>query len=192
MKVYIVRSVLTITILSMAIFIGHQVMTHMETKSQATTTVPVEEQQGADAWIKGFSYRQTRAGSTKWVVTADQAKVFDEEHVAKLQTVKIQLFDPSFKNEQMRITSEKGLMNTANNDFELVSQNKKTVMTFETGYEVFSDKLTWSEQNRQIHTPDAIVIKGDGLVITGTGLIGDVEKNEFRILNKVRAEVLSP
>ena len=79
-----------------------------------------------------------------------------------------------------------------NNDFELVSQNKKTVMTFETGYEVFSDKLTWSEQNRQIHTPDAVVIKGDGLVITGTGLIGDVEKNEFRILNKVRAEVLSP
>ena len=192
MKLYIVRSMLTITILSMALFIGHQVMTHMETKSQATTTVPIDEQQGADAWIKGFSYRQTRAGSTKWVVTADQAKVFDEEHVAKLQTVKIQLFDPSFKNEQMRITSEKGLMNTANNDFELVSQNKKTVMTFETGYEVFSDKLTWSEQNRQIHTPDAIVIKGDGMVITGTGLIGDVEKNEFRILNKVRAEVLSP
>ena len=192
MKVYIVRSVLTITILSMALFIGHQVMTHMETRSQATTTVPVEEQQGADAWIKGFSYRQTRAGSTKWVVTADQAKVFDEEHVAKLQTVKVQLFDQSFKKEQMRIISEEGLMNTANNDFELASRQEKTVMTFEKGYQVFSDTLTWSEDKRQIHTPDSVVIQGDGLVITGIGLIGDVEKNEFRILNKVRAEVLSP
>jgi len=192
MKAYVVRSVLTITILSMVVFIGHQVMTHMETKSQATTTVPLEEQQGADAWIKGFSYRQTRSGSTKWVVTADQAKVFDDEHLAKLQTVKVQLFDQTFQNEQMRITSEKGVMNTSNNDFELVSQHEKTVMTFEAGYQVFSDRLTWSENNRQIHTPNPVVIQGDGLVITGIGLIGDVEKNEFRILNQVRAEVLSP
>ena len=192
MKHYVVRSVLTITILSMTVFIGHQVMTYMETRSQAMTTVPLEEQQGADAWIKGFSYRQTRAGSTKWVVTADQAKVFDDEHVAKLQTVKVQLFDQTFQKEQMRITSEEGLMNTSNNDFELVSHNEKTVMTFEGGYQMFSNRLTWSEHNRQIHTPDPVVIRGNGLVITGIGLIGDVEKNEFRILNKVRAEVLSP
>ena len=192
MKTYLIRSVLTIIIVVMSVFIGHRVVIHMQAKSQATASVPLQEQQGADAWIQGFSYRQTRSGSTKWVVTADQAKVFDDEHIAKLQTVKVQLFDQNFQQEQMMITSQEGVMNTSNNDFDLISQDKKTVMTFESGYQVFSDRLAWKETDRQIHTADPVVIKGEGLVITGTGLVGDVEKNEFRLLNNVRAEVSSP
>ncbi len=192
MKTYIVRSVLTITIIVMTVFIGHRVVKHLQIRSQATASVPLQEQEGADAWIQGFSYRQTRSGSTKWVVTADQAKVFDDEHIAKLQSVKVKLFDQTFEKEQMVITSQEGVMNTSSNDFDLVSQDKKTVMTFQAGYQVFSDRLTWKEDARQIHTEDSVVIQGDGLVITGTGLIGDVEKNEFRLLNNVRAEVSSP
>jgi LPS export ABC transporter protein LptC len=192
MKTYIVRSVLTITIIVMTVFIGHRVARYMQIRSQTTASVPLQEQQGADAWIKGFSYRQTRSGSTKWIVTADQAQVFDDEHTVKLQSVKIKLFDQDFEKEQMLITSQEGVMNTSSNDFYLVSQDKKTVMTFQTGYQVFSDRLTWKEDVRQIHTEDSVVIRGNGLVITGTGLIGDVEKNEFRLLNNVRAEVSSP
>jgi len=192
MKTYIVRCVLTITIIVMAVFIGHRVVTFMQTKNEATASVSLQEQQGADAWIQGFSYRQTRSGTTKWVVTADQAQVFDDEHIAKLQAVKVQLFDQTFQKEQMLITSEKGVLDTSSHDFDLVSQDKKTVISFESGYQVFSDSLSWKEDARQIHTEDTVVIQGDGIVITGTGLIGDAEKHEFQILHNVRAEVSSP
>ncbi|MDH5428114.1 MAG: LPS export ABC transporter periplasmic protein LptC [Nitrospirota bacterium] len=192
MKTYYIRTFLTITILAMAAFIAQRVFTHMQVKSQATATIPLQEQQGADAWIQGFSYHQTRASATKWVVTADQAKVFDADHIAKLQAVKVQLFDQDFHKEQLLITSEEGVMNTATNDFNLVSRHEKTVMTFESGYQVFSDTLTWKEDARQIHTDDSVMIQGGGLVMTGTGLIGDVEKNEFQLLHNVRAEVSSP
>ena len=104
----------------------------------------------------------------------------------------MRLFDSAFQKEQLRITSEEGVMNTSNNDFELVSKNEKTVITFESGFQVFSDKLTWNEQSRQIYTTDQVTIKGDGLIITGTGLEGDVDKNEFHLLKNVRAEVVSP
>jgi LPS export ABC transporter protein LptC len=192
MKTYLIRSILTLSIIGMAVFVGQRVITHMETRSQATASVPLQEQQGADAWIQGFSYHQTRSGATKWVVTAEQAKVFDDEHVAKLQTVKVQLFDRDFQKEQMVITSEHGVMNTASNDFDLMSQHTKTVMSFESGYQVFSDRLTWKEEARQIQTDDQVVIQGGGMVITGTGLIGDAEKNEFQLLHNVRMEVSSP
>lgn len=192
MKTYFIRGILTITIIVMAVFIAQRVITHMEAKSQATASVPLEEQQGADAWIQGFSYNQTKSGTTKWVVTADQAKVFDDDHRAKLQTVKVQLYDQDFEKEQMVILAEEGLMNTSSNDFDLISHDEKTVMTFETGYQVFSDSLKWKEEAQQIHTEDPVVIRGDGLVITGTGLIGDVEKNEFQLLHNVRAEMSSP
>lgn len=192
MQFYGARGLLTLTVLGMAVFVGHRVVTHMQTRSQETTSVTLEEQQGADAWIQGFSYRQTRSGATKWVVNANQAKVFDKEHIAKLQTVEVRLFDDTFQKEQLLITSEEGVMNTSNNDFELLSKNEKTVMTFESGYQVFSDRLTWTEKTRQIYTADPVTIQGDGLVITGTGLAGDVDKEEFRLLNNVRAEVSSP
>jgi lipopolysaccharide export system protein LptC len=52
--------------------------------------------------------------------------------------------------------------------------------------------LTWKEEARQIQTDDQVVIQGGGMVITGTGLIGDAEKNEFQLLHNVRAEVSSP
>lgn len=191
MKIYIFRSVLTISIIVMAVFIAHGVGTFMQAKSQATTTVSLQEQQGADAWIQGFSYHQTRSGLTKWVVTADQAQVFDDEHVAKLENVKVRLFDQTFQKEQMLITSEKGVMNTSSNDFELISHHKKTVMTFQDGYQVFTNNLIWKEDVGKIYADDFVVIQGDGLVITGVGLVGDVEKNEFRLLNNVRAEVSS-
>ena len=192
MQFYGTRAILTLLVLGMAGFIGYRVINHMQTRSQETTSVTLEEQQGADAWIHGFTYRQTQSGSTKWIVNANQAKVFEKEHVAKLETVLVRLFDSAFQKEQLRITSEEGVMNTSNNDFELVSKNEKTVITFESGFQVFSDKLTWNEQARQIYSTDQVTIKGDGLIITGTGLEGDVDKNEFHLLKNVRAEVVSP
>ena len=192
MQFYGTRAILTLLVLGMAGFIGYRVINHMQTRSQETTSVTLEEQQGADAWIHGFTYRQTQSGSTKWIVNANQAKVFEKEHVAKLETVLVRLFDSAFQKEQLRITSEEGVMNTSNNDFELVSKNEKTVITFESGFQVFSDKLNWNEQSRQIYTTDQVTIKGDGLIITGTGLEGDVDKNEFHLLKNVRAEVVSP
>ncbi len=192
MKTYIIRSILTISVIALTFFVSHRVITHMQARSAATASVPTQEQQGADAWIQGFSYNQTRSGASKWVVTADQAKVFDAKHTAELKEVKVQLFDQGFQKEQMHIVSEEGVMNTASNDFDLVSQDKKTIMTFEAGYQVFSDRLTWKEDERQIQTEDPVIILADGLVITGTGLIGDIEKKEFKLLHDVRAEVSSP
>ncbi len=192
MKTYIIRSVLTISVIALIVFVTHRVVTHMQTRSEATASVPMQEQQGADAWIQGFSYHQTRSGASKWVVTADQAKVFDEKHTAELRKVKVQLFDQDFEKEQMHIVSDEGVMNTVNNDFDLVSRDQKTIMTFEAGYQLFSDRLTWKEDARQIQTEDSVVIRADGLVITGTGLIGDIQKKEFHLLQNVRAEVSSP
>ena len=192
MKLLEIRSILTLSILGMTLFIGFKVVGHMQSKGQNVTNVTLEEQEGADAWIQGFSYRQTRSGSTRWVVTANQAKVFEEEHLARLQDVQVQLFDGDFQREQLVITSEKGIMNTSTNDFDLVSEKDQTVMTFDSGYQVYSDRLTWVEQARQFQTTDPVMIRGDGLTITGVGLMGKVDSKEFQVLANVRVEVTSP
>ncbi len=185
------RWVLTLAVLGMALFVSFRVMTHMQSKSEATASVPVEEQE-ADAWIKGFSYRQTRSGKTKWVVTADQAKVFEDENKAQLQKVNVQLIDDDSEKVQLKIISDEGVMDTSKNDFELASQDRQTVISFEQGYRVFSERFSWNERLKHIHTKDPVRIEGNDMVITGIGLVGDIEKNEFRLLKKVRVEMLSP
>ncbi|MGE3937291.1 MAG: LPS export ABC transporter periplasmic protein LptC [Nitrospirales bacterium] len=192
MKLFDMRSLLTLGILGLTLFIGYKVVGHIQSKGQEATMVTLEEQQGADAWIQGFSYRQTRSGTTKWVVTADQAKVFEEEHLARLQDVQVRLFDEDFHKEQLVITSETGIMNTSTNDFDLVGEKDKTVMTFDSGFQVLSDRLTWVERTRELTTTDPVLIKGDGLTITGVGLTGKVDAKEFQVLANVRAEVFSP
>lgn len=192
MKIFEIRALLTVLIVAMAAFIGYRVINHMQSQGQAITNVTLEEQEGVDAWIQGFTYRQTKSGSTKWLVTADQAKVFEEEHLARLQEVQVRLFDRDFEREQLVIHSEQGVMNTSTNDFDLVSQEQKTVMTFDSGYQVFSDRLTWVEKSRELYTTDPVVIRGEGLKITGIGLKGNVDSKEFRLLANVRAEVSSP
>jgi LPS export ABC transporter protein LptC len=192
MKIFVIRTVLAMVILAMAVFIGQRVMSHMQTKDYEVTSVALEDQQGANAWIHGFSYRQTKAGGTKWMVTADQAKIFEKEQLARLEDVQVKLFDGDFHREQLYITSEEGMMNTSTNNFDLVSQKQQTVMTFESGYQVFSDRLTWVEEARELQTSDPVVIRGNGLTITGVGLKGNVDSKEFQLLAHVRAEVSSP
>lgn len=192
MKIFVIRTLLAMGILAMAVFIGQRVMSHMQTKDHEVTSVRLEDQQGANAWIHGFSYRQTKAGWTKWMVTADQAKIFEKEQLARLEDVQVKLFDGDFHREQLFITSEEGMMNTSTNDFDLVSQKQQTVMTFESGYQVFSDRLTWVEKERELQTSDPVVIRGNGLTITGVGLKGNVDTQEFQLLAHVRAEVSSP
>ncbi|MGD9852520.1 MAG: LPS export ABC transporter periplasmic protein LptC [Nitrospirales bacterium] len=192
MKLFAIRSFLTLGIVGLTFFIGYKVVGHMQSKGQEATIVTLDEQQGADAWIQGFSYRQTRSGTTRWVVTADQAKVFEEDHLARLQDVQVRLFDGDFQTEQLVITSDTGIMNTSTNDFDLVGEKDKTVMTFDSGFQVLSDRLRWVEQARELKTSDPVIIKGDGLTITGVGLTGKVDTKEFQVLANVRAEVFSP
>lgn len=189
MQILGTRIFLILMFLAMAFFIGNRMNSFMQVRSQESTSVMSDEYQKADAWIQGFSYRQTQSGATKWIVNADQAQVFDNEHMAKLQTVQVRLYDADFQKEELLITSEEGEINTETNNFELMSNNQRTIMTFDSGYQVFSDRLAWSEKTRKIYTPDPVTIQGDGLMITGTGLAGDMEKDEFHLLKNVRAEV---
>ncbi len=55
MQFYGTRTILTLLVLGMAVFIGYRVVNHMQTRSQETTSVTLDEQQGADAWIQGFT-----------------------------------------------------------------------------------------------------------------------------------------
>jgi LPS export ABC transporter protein LptC len=172
----------------MTIFIGYRVWTHMQTKIPPSTHSSTDRRP-ADAWIQGFTYRQTQSGVVKWEVVAKRAKVFEAEHRAQLEDVRVHLFGKVDK--QMTVEAELGTINTKTKDIDLQNKNDFMAVQLANGYTIFSKHLQWKESSHQVKSQTPVVIKGKGLTVTGTGLVGNIDEEEFQILSDVRAEVSS-
>lgn len=179
---------LTALVCLMVIFIGHRVFTHMQAK-----TVPLSptftEADPPDAWIQGFTYRQTQAGVDKWEVVAKRAQVVEAEHRAQLEDITIRLYGDEDKD--LTVEAEHGTINIQTKNFDLQNDKELLVVRLPNGYSIFSKHLQWLEATHQIKTQTPIMIKGEGLTITGTGLVGNIDDEEFKILHDVRVQVSS-
>ncbi len=183
-----VRWGLTFLILIMAVFIGHRVYTHME-KTAPPAVHSSTEIRPADAWIQGFTYRQTQAGVAKWEVLAKRARVIQAANQAFLEEVTVHLFE---KDEpQMTVEADRGTINTKSKNIDLTNQKDFLSVRLNNGYTIYSKHLQWDESSREVKSGTPVVIKGKGLTVTGTGLVGNVDEQEFQILSNVRAEVSS-
>jgi len=160
----------------------------METKIPPSTHSSTDSR-SADAWIQGFTYRQTQSGVVKWEVVAKRAQVFEAEHRAQLEDVTVHLFGKVDK--QMTVEAELGTINTKTKDIDLQNQKDFLAVRLANGYTIFSKHLQWKESSHQVISQTPVVIKGNGLTVTGTGLVGNIDTEEFQILSDVRVEVSS-
>ena len=181
-----IRWALTFLIVVMAVFIGHRVRTHMQAK-EPPSPPSSESINPADSWIQGFTYRQTQSGVTKWEVVAKRAQVFEAQHRAQLIDVTVHLFRE--KDKEMTVVAEEGSLNTKTNNFELQNQEDLIEVRLSSGYTILSQQLQWVDASHEIKTNTPVIIKGKGVTITGTGLVGNVDDEEFRILQDVKAKV---
>ncbi|GJL50296.1 LPS export ABC transporter periplasmic protein LptC [Candidatus Nitrospira salsa] len=187
---YWVRWMLTSIVILMGIFIVHRVVTHMEERA-SQASVQTTEASPADAWIDGFTYRQTQSGKTKWKVAAERAQVFESEHRANLETVHVELLGNQSDKQEMTVDAEKGTIDTATNNFDLDNEKEMMAVHLASGYTIYSTHLTWIEASRKITTQTPVVIRGHGLTITGIGLVGTIDNEEFKVLQDVQVEVSS-
>ena len=143
----------------------------------------------ADAWIQGFTYRQTQSGEAKWEVIAKRAKIFESENRAQLEDVVVSLYEK--EDKQMTVKADTGIIDTKTKNIDLKNQKEFLSVRLKNGYTIFSKHLQWKESSRQVKSKTPVIIKGKGLTVTGTGLVGNVDDEEFEILSNVRAEVTS-
>ncbi|GJL56552.1 MAG: hypothetical protein NPIRA02_36840 [Nitrospirales bacterium] len=185
-----VRWILTGIVLVMGMFIVHRVVTHMEERA-SQSSVQSSAATPADAWIDGFTYRQTQSGKTKWKVAAERAQVFESEHRANLETVFVELLGNETATREMTVEAETGTIDTVTNNFALDNEKEMMEVHLASGYTIFSTHLTWIEASRKFTTQTPVVIRGHGLTITGIGLVGTIDNEEFKVLRDVQVEVSS-
>jgi lipopolysaccharide export system protein LptC len=148
----------------------------------------VEPLEVADAGIHNFRFVQSDAGAVKWEVLARQAHLFEGEQRARLEDVRVSLFGQS--GRELHAAGDEGAIDTARKDFVLSKRSGLIAVELNSGYTIYTNRLHWSEEQKQIHTGEPVTISGHGLEVTGRGLIGKIDQEEFQVLQDVHVELV--
>ena len=182
------RWTLSLVILGSAGFLVYVMIGKVQSHSlpPSVTTNNVKQ---ADAGMKGFVYRQTDNGLIQWEVEAQKAEIFDSQHHAVLHTVQVKMFGRQGK--EMTLQADGGTINTETNEFDLRNNQDPIVIELANGYTIFTPHIHWVEARQEISTKTPVTIQGHGISITGIGLVGRLDSEEFTVLKNVRVQVAS-
>ncbi len=142
----------------------------------------------ADAGMQEFIFRQTKDGALQWEVKAKQASLYEERNEALLQTVQVALLGP--RGQELTVHGEEAQLNTATKDFTLSNRTSEIAVQLQSGYTVYSNHLHWTDKVQELTTGDPVRIEGNGLRITGQGLKGKLDQEEFQVLENVQVDFL--
>ena len=155
-------------------FLLYLLMTRTESVSSSNLAKPAILDR-ADAGIDQFTFMQSRGGAVQWEVRAQRARVFETENRAILDQVQVTLY---------------GTIDTVKRNFVLARHTGLIAIQLEGGYTVYTNHLAWNDASREITTGDPVTLSGNGLEVTGLGLVGKLDKEEFQVLQDVHVEIV--
>jgi len=143
----------------------------------------------ADATISKFTFTQTKGDTVLWQVQAQEARLFEQDKRAMLQTVAVTLFGQQGK--ELTVLGDEGTLDTETKNFVLANRSEPLVIHTDSGYVIYTNHLAWTDQTREIRTQDPVRIVGHGLEVTGRGLLGHLDREEFEVLEDVHVDMAS-
>ncbi len=179
------------TLLALSIFFGISLLYVLltrpdsESPSSMNNTKALSE---ADGGMEGFTFFHSEEGAIKWEVKADSAQVFEKKHEANLKKVTINLFGRNGK--AMKLQGEDGHINTATRNFTISNPASDLSIELEGGYVVYTNHLSWTDESRLLSTKDPVRIVGKGMIVTGVGLLGKLDVEEFLVQSQVEVDLV--
>jgi len=138
---------------------------------------------GVDMQIGDIHYEQTDKNASKeWELDAKSAQYFKGENKIVLQSIELTFF--SGEGKAYKLTADEGELYTDSKD---VKVSGNVVFLTEDGYHVQADSFKYNAGERKIFTNDRVHISGKELVMTGKGMVVDLETEKLYILEEVKA-----
>lgn len=170
----------------LACYLAYLLITNSTSAPPPTATTPGTMDQ-ADAMISRFTFTQTKGDKVQWQVDAKHARLFERDKRALLDTVAVTLFGREGK--ELMVEGEEGTLDTDTKNFVLANRAEPLVVRIESGYVIYTNHLAWTDETREIRTKDPVRIVGHGLEVTGKGLLGHLDREEFEVLEDVHVDL---
>ena len=179
------RTLLALSVF-LAAFLGYLLFMNAETVPTSQPAPPGSIER-ADAKISEFTFTQSKGDIIEWQVEAKQARLFEREKRAVLTGVDVTLY--GVKGKELTVSSEEGTLDTARKNFVLANRVDPLVVELGNGYIIYTNHLAWTDNTKEIRTDDPVRIVGHGLEVTGRGLLGRIESEEFEVLEDVHVDL---
>ncbi len=183
---WIRRGLLALSLV-LAAFLGYLLVTRSNPGSSSRSVAPVDTE-AADARIQDFTFTQTKGDLVQWKVEAEQARLFEKDSRAILNNVQITLY--GVQGRELTLSGDEGTLDTQTKNFHLSNRTTPIVVETQSGYTIQTNHLVWTDARHEIQTPDHVTIHGHGLQVTGRGLLGKMDTEEFQVLDDVRVDVV--
>lgn len=139
--------------------------------------------EGVDMQLDNVHYEQTdRDASKEWELNAKSAQYFKGENRIVLQSIELTFF--SKEGKVYKLTADNGELYTDSKD---VKVSGNVFASTEEGYQVQTDSFHYNAEERKLFTNDRVTLKSKELVMTGKGMVVDLEKEKLYILGDVKA-----
>lgn len=140
--------------------------------------------EGVRGRIKHFRMSEKTAGEDRWNLAADGVIMKDD--VKEMTEVRMHYLPAMKQGLGLDLSSRAAVVKNATSDVAfsgkvLVKTNGKMPAI------LYSETLDWSQKNRQISTSGAVRVESRKAVITGQGLVVDVNRQTLTVLNAVQA-----
>ena len=139
--------------------------------------------QGVAMQLSNVHYEQIdQQGFKEWALDAQSAQMFEEEKKIALKSLKVIFF--SGEDKGFTLVADHGELHTSSKD---VTVSGNVVATTDEGFQIETDSLQYSSQDRTISTTDNVTLRGKGMVMRGKGMVIDVENETLQLLEEVKA-----
>lgn len=171
----------------LALFLAYLLIVNADSTPTHRTLMPGPVEK-ADAKISEFTFTQSKDDGIEWQIQAKQARLFEREKQAVLSDVDVTLYGEH--GTALTVSGEEGTFNTTTKHFILANKERPLVVETGRGYTIYTNHLAWANDKKEISTEDHVRIVGDGVEVTGRGLLGRLDSQEFEVLKDVRVSLL--
>lgn len=141
---------------------------------------------GVEMQLNNVHYEQSNEqGSKEWELDAQAAQFFKSENKIVLQSLTATFF--SNEGKMYKLVADRGELYT---DSKNVTVAGNVVANTHEGYQIKTDSLHYNAQQRTITTNDRVSLSGKDMVMTGRGMIADLEHEKLHLLGEVKASEL--
>lgn len=135
--------------------------------------------------IQGFKLTETQSGKRAWVLVAERANTFNDQHLVEMFMLKVDFYRKDGDSISANLTADSGKINTDTRNMET---RRNVVLTTSDGLRLLTDYLDWSNKLRRFTTESKVRLEKDGDWLEGEGMEASPDLKEIEVKRNVRGK----
>ena len=174
------RRLLAALILISSVILTTVIYRHLQHQSPKEILSMLPE--NIDLALADLHYTQNEDGQRRWTLDADTAEYERASSLAKLTVVKL-LFYGAGEFGDINLQADRGQLAQETRQVDVWGN---VIIATDRGEKLFTERLHYDDQIRQLSTEDPIRFLSPNLELTGTGLQIDIDQGRMLVKDKVR------